>query len=99
MRKIAFLTAAIAIAALSAGCKSKVEKAYAGCIEKQTASIMKRAEQGPPQLRETVEKSAPALIEAACGPIKTVCGENWDSAACQSFVKAGAGAEFANPPE
>ena len=97
MRKIAVLT--LSLAALATGCKSKVDKAYEGCIEKQTASIMKRAESGPPALRDSIQQGAPALIEAACGPIKTVCGENWDSAACQSFVKAGAGKEFANPEE
>lgn len=99
MRKIVLAIALATLAVAGAGCKSKTEKAYQGCIEKQTESILKRAESGPPQLRESVEKAAPALIEAACGPIKTICGENWDSAACQTLVKSAAGADYANPPE
>lgn len=93
MRKIAL--AALAVVAL-AGCTNKVEKAYQACVAKQTDAMMKQAESGPAQLKDTLAKEGHKLSEAACGPIKTMCKDDFDATMCQQMIKSLAGSEYAN---
>ena len=80
---------ALAFAILACwGCTSNVDAAYNGCVEKQTAKLIAQAERGPPQLLDAIKKDGPKLAEAACGPIKTLCADDFDGAMCQSTIGA-----------
>lgn len=85
MKKIAAFLLALSACC---GCTSKSDAAFNACVEKQSARFITQAERGPPQLLESVTKSAPALAEAACGPIKTACADDFDGAMCQSTISA-----------
>lgn len=85
MKKIVVL--AFALAACTA-CSSKVDQAYDECVAKQTKKLLQQAEKGPPQLQESMQKDGPKLAEAACGPIKTICADNFDGAMCQTTIDA-----------
>lgn len=85
MKRIAALAFAVSACL---GCTSKVQAAYDGCVEKQTARLIAQAERGPPQLLEAIKKDGPKLAEAACGPIKTLCADDFDGAMCQSTINS-----------
>ena len=83
MKKIAVL---VLVACF--GCTSKTDTAFGACVENQSAKLIAQAERGPPQLLESVTKSAPELAAAACGPIKTACANDFDGTMCQSTISA-----------
>ena len=85
MKKIAALVLALSVCT---ACTSKTDTAFNGCVEKQSAKLIAQAERGAPGLLESVTKSAPDLAAAACGPIKTLCADDYDGAMCQSTINA-----------
>lgn len=84
MRRI--LVLAFAVVALGA-CKSKVEKAYETCVERQTEKLVRAAESGPAQLQASVKSEAPRVAAATCGPIKSFCAQDEDTAMCRQMME------------
>jgi hypothetical protein len=85
MKKILVLVLGIAACP---SCTSKVDAAYKTCVDQQNEKLMKQAESGPPALKETLEADGHKLSEAVCGPIKTLCKDDFDGTMCQQTIKA-----------
>lgn len=77
------LSAALALGA----CTSKIDAAYRSCVDAQHGKLMKQADSGPAQLKETLEKDGLKLAESVCAPIKTICKDDFDGTLCQQTIQ------------